>query len=151
MAEEKLLRKILVVADGSSESINACKFAITMAKQYGVALYATYVVDTATLEQLLKSHIFVADEKEEYEKDIEMNGQRHLEYIKLMAVENDVDIKTSLLKGSIHSSIIAEAKSIGADAIVIGGWKDTRTRMDLAAKERQYILDTAPCSVIIVK
>jgi len=30
MAEEKLLRKILVVADGSSESINACKFAITM-------------------------------------------------------------------------------------------------------------------------
>jgi len=151
MAEEKLLKKILVVADGSNESINACRFGISMAKQYDVELYVSYVVDTATLDQLLKSHIFVADEKEEYEKDIEMTGQRHLEYVKLMATENEVEIKTSLLKGSIHSAILLEAKNIGADAIIIGGWKDTRMRVDLAAKERQYILDTAPCSVIIVK
>ncbi len=151
MNEEKLLKKILVVADGSNESINACKFAINLSKQYGIELHATYVVDIATLDQLLKTHIFVADEKKEYEKDIEMTGQRQLEYIKLLGAEKNVTVSTSLLKGSIHSSILSEVKKIGADAIIMGGWKDTRMRMDLAAKERQYLLDASPCSIIIVK
>jgi hypothetical protein len=47
--------------------------------------------------------------------------------------------------------VIGEVRNIHADALVIGGWRDTRTKMDLIAKEHQNILDAMPCTVIIVK
>jgi nucleotide-binding universal stress UspA family protein len=151
MAEEKLLRTILVLADGSAGSINACKFAIAMAKEYAIVLHVCYVLDTASIDQLLHLKIFDDVEKKEYLKDIENTGKRHLEYMRLLAEDKGVVAHITLLKGPTHSSVISEARRIHADALVIGGWRDTRTRMDLIAKEHQNILDAMPCTVIIVK
>ena len=151
MSEEKLLRKILVLADGSAGSLNAAKFAISMAGEYGIELHVCYVVDTASIDQLLQLRIFDDVEKKEYLKDIENTGKRHLEYVRLLAEEKGVAGHTILLKGPTHSSVINEVRRLHADALVIGGWRDTRTKIDLIAKEHQNILDAMPCTVIIVK
>jgi hypothetical protein len=37
------------------------------------------------------------------------------------------------------------------DAIVLGGWKRTIARKDVASIERQHILDQADCPVVVVK
>jgi nucleotide-binding universal stress UspA family protein len=71
-----LIQNVLVAISGSDASINAAKYAIVLARQYRCSLTAVYVVDTATLRQLVITNIFIEDESEDYEKSLEENGRR---------------------------------------------------------------------------
>ena len=61
-------RKILVYLDGSEGSMTASMYAILLASYSKASLHAVYVVNTKALGDLVKSRIFVDQEKKEFQK-----------------------------------------------------------------------------------
>ena len=147
---KNIIKHILVVIDGSEASFRAAEHAVRLAKQLRCKATALAVVDTELLNRLLKSRIFVEEEKQEYERDLERSSLTHLEHAARQAAKQGVKFETLLLKGSMHRTVIAQADSIGADIIVLGKWRYSRTERDIIAAERQRILIEASCPVLVV-
>lgn len=149
--KKSFFKKILAVVDNSDISIHAAEFAVNFADTQDADLYVVTVVDTDTINRLMKIKIFIEEEKEEFEIDLERTAKKNLNYIKEMAESKKVDVKTFLLKGNIHKMVLRKAEEIDADLIVLGGWKLSIIKRDLLVRERQLILDESKCCVIIVK
>ena len=150
-SQTSLFANVLLVVDGSEASVAAANLAVRMAAQQQCALTAVYVVDTATLDYLLQMRIFVAQEREGFEGDLEKTGRRYLEYVTTIGRNHAVAVETVLRRGSFHQQVLKEARERKVDAIVLGGWRRTIARKDTASVERQHILDQADCPVIVVK
>jgi len=74
----------------------------------------------------------------------------HLDHVSRQAEKHGVKIDTLLLKGSMHRTVVSHAEAIGADLIVLGKWRYSRTERDIIAAERQRILIEAACPVLVV-
>ena len=146
-----LFKNILVATSGSDASINASKYAIALSKIYNCKLTAVYVVDTATLKELLISKIFVEDESLEYEKSLEANGHRYLNYIEELALKKGVKIDKILKNGAIYTGILNAADESNSNLIVLGGWERNRDARDLISHAHKEVLMNAKCSILIVK
>jgi len=142
---------ILLFAEGSDEGMKAARDAINLAADEGAALIAVSVVDTALLRQLLTSKIFVLDEMEEYERDLETSCRNQLNYVAQLAEKAKVKVRTSLLKGSCHVAILREQKERNADLLVMGAYKARLAKRDLMASEKQLIVDEVSCPVLLVR
>ena len=86
----QLVKKIMVFVDGTEQSITAAQYAICLASGTGAQLIGLYVVNTRAVEDLLKARIFLQDEQVEYQKDMEADGQRYLNYINELATKKGV-------------------------------------------------------------
>ena len=95
-----LLGQVLLVVDGSEPSIAAARFAVELSAQMGCRVTAVYVVDTATMDYLLQSRIFVSEERQEFERDLESTGQRYLDFVTTIAANRGIQVATALEKGS---------------------------------------------------
>ena len=146
-----LVNNILVAISGSDASINAAKYAIMFSKIYKCRLTAIYVIDTATLKELLISKIFVEDESMEYEKSLEDNGHRYLNFVEELALKKGIKIDKLLKRGSIYGEVIKASEETNADIIMLGGWEQNRTMRDLISHSHKEILMNAKASVFIVK
>ncbi len=146
-----LVQTVVVAVSGSEASINASKFGIIMAKQYKCRMIAVYVVDTATLKELLLSRIFVEDESFEYEKSLVANGERYLNYIEELADKKGVTIEKVLRRGSIFGEVIRVAEENDADLILLGGFEDREATRDVLSRQHREILKNAKCSILVVK
>jgi nucleotide-binding universal stress UspA family protein len=146
-----LFQTIVVAVSGSEASINASKYGIAMAKMYRSRLVAVYVVDTATLKELLISKIFVEDESTEYEKSLEENGMRYLNYIEELANQKGVAVDKVLTKGAIFSEVIKIADENEADLILLGGYEEKGSYRDVLSRQHRDILKNANCSILVVK
>ncbi|MDR1932086.1 MAG: universal stress protein [Spirochaetales bacterium] len=146
-----LIQNILVAVSGSDASINAAKYAVVLARQYRCNLTAVYVIDTATLRQLVITNIFLEDESEDYEKSLEENGERYLNYMKDLASRKNLKVETVLRKGAVFSEILREADEKKVDLIILGGWEKGRKDRDIISDSHREIFINAKCSVLIVK
>jgi nucleotide-binding universal stress UspA family protein len=146
-----LFQTIVVAVSGSEASINASKYAIVMAKQYRCRLVAVNVIDTATLKELLLSRIFVEDESFEYERSLEENGQRYLNYVEELAGKKGVEIEKVMRKGAVFSEIIHTAEEREADLILLGGFEEKSGTRDILSRQLREILRNAKCSILVVK
>jgi nucleotide-binding universal stress UspA family protein len=146
-----LIQNIVVAISGSDASINAAKYAIVLAKQYRCALTAIYVVDTATLRQLVITKIFVEDESQDYEKSLESNGKRYMNYVDELAAQKGLKINCVLKKGAVYTEILREADEKKADLIILGGWEKERKERDIISEAHREVLLHAKCSVLVAK
>jgi nucleotide-binding universal stress UspA family protein len=149
--QPSVLAHLLLVVDGSEAGMAATHLAVGLARRLGSRLTAVYVVDTATMDYLMQLRIFVQDEREEFEADLERTGQRCLDALASLCHVADVEVTPLLLKGRFHSTILREARTLKADAIVLVGWSQSIMRKDAASVERQLVLDQAECPVLVVK
>jgi nucleotide-binding universal stress UspA family protein len=146
-----LIQNIVVAVSGSDASINAAKYAIILAKQYGCSVSAVYIVDTATLKQLLLSRIFVEEESQDYEKSLQANGVRYLNYVKELGEQKGISIETSLRSGAIYTEILRETEEKKADLILLGGWeRGTKDRVVISDSHREFLFNVKS-SVLFVK
>jgi nucleotide-binding universal stress UspA family protein len=148
---KNLISSVVVAVSGSGASINAAKYAVLLARQFKCLIHGVYVVDTATLRQLVMSKIFVKDESQEYEESLETNGERYLKYVVELAEGKGVKMSTSLRKGAIFAEILQEAGERKADLILLGGWETGRQDRDIISQTHRDILHEAKCSVLVVK
>ena len=146
-----LFQTVVVAVSGSEASISASKYGIAMAKMYRSRLIAVYVVDTATLKELLISKIFVEDESTEYEKSLEENGMRYLNYIEELANQKGVSVEKVLTKGAVFSEVIKIADENEADLILLGGFEEKGSYRDALSRQHRDILKNANCSILVVK
>ena len=146
------LRRLMLVVDGSQLSEEAAYFAFRLASRLDCALEAVYSVDTATMDYLLQMHIFVSEEREEFEAAIEEKGKSYLERVKRLAEACGLELETRILRGRFHQTILDYGKASQADAIVLGGWGDGHGHAkDTFSVERELILKLAECPVFVVK
>jgi len=146
-----LFQTIVVAVSGSEASIGAAKYGIAMAKLYRCRLVAVYVVDTATVRELLLSKIFVEDEGFEYEKSLEENGQRYLNYVEELAQKKGVAVEKMLRKGAISTEVIHAAEDVQADLILLGGFEEKGSFRDVLSRQHRDILKNARTSILVVK
>jgi len=147
----ELIQTVVVAVSGSEASIHAARYGIAMAKLYGVRLIGVYVVDTATLRELLLSRIFVEDESSEYEKSLEDNGTRYLNYVEELARQKEVGLEKVLRRGSISTEIVEASEDLGADLILLGGFDEKAGVRDVLSRQHREILKSAKCSVLVVR
>ena len=146
-----LFSNIVVAINGSDASILAAKYAIVMAKVYRCRLSAVYVVDTATIRQLTLSKIFIQEESQEYEKSLEVNGERYLSFVEELARAKGVKIEREIRRGAVYTEILAAADEKKADLIILGGWEKDRNPRDIFSHSHREIMINAKCSVQLVK
>lgn len=145
------ISKMLVVVDGSQPSMDAVNYAIALASRLPCELFAAFVVDTAVMDYLLQMRIFVKDEREDFERDLEKKGGYALANVQKLGQEHGLEIETFLCKGRLHQVILQTARENLIDTIVIGGWHEGTTLKNTSSVERQLVLDQAECPVIVVK
>ena len=151
MARERLFKRIMLVLDGSEAATKAAEVAVRMAVESSSQLVAISVIDTETLRQLLSKRILVSVEMQDFEAELEESARRGLRFLEQLARENKVEVGTVILKGSVHNVVIAEERKRRCDLIVMGSFRHSATQMDLAARERQLIMEEATCPVLLVK
>ena len=145
------LGTILLYIDGSESSITAAQLAIAMAKEYGSSLRVIYVVNENLLGELLKAKIFVQMEKMDYERDLEEDGKRYLNYIVKLADRKGLQIETVLRKGVVHEEVADEAEECLADLLVQGELGEVLSLRDSFYEEGERILRKVKCPVLVVR
>ncbi len=145
------INKILVSIAATQASITTAKYAISLAKLLGAELYAIYVIDKKSLEELLRARIFVKTEEMEYEAELEEQGDSYLKRIKEMAEAKDVKTTPILAKGTIHEEVVNKIEELGIDLLVMGELKRVTSRIDMIYDEGEQIFRSAQCSVTVVK
>lgn len=145
------LKKILLYIDGSESSMDAARMAIAMAKVFESELRVIYVVNVNLLNELLKAKVFVQMEKMDYERDLEEDGKRYLNYVEKIADEKGVEVELSLRKGLVHEEVIAEVEEHGADLVVQGELGEIQSLKDSFYEEGERIVRKVPCPVMVVR
>ncbi len=144
-------RHVLVYLDGSEGSINALMYAILLAKSTGAALDAMYVVNTKAIGDLVKSRIFIDQERKEFLSDLEKDAKRHLRHAERLAASKDLEITSVTKEGSPHHVVMDYIKNSGVDLLVIGSVNAIRSRRDELTSENDRMLRTSPCPVLVVR
>jgi len=145
------LQTILLYIDGSESSITAAQLSIAMAKTYGSRLRVIYVVNENLLTELLKAKVFVQIEKMDYERDLEEDGKRYLNYVVKLADRKGLKIETVLRKGVVHEEVAGEAEESGADLLVQGELGEVLSLRDSFYEEGERILRKVKCPVLVVR
>lgn len=145
------IKNILIAISGSDSSINGAKYAIMLSKIFKWELSVVYVIDTTTLKELLISKIFIEEESSDFEKNLEANGNRYLDYIEELARNKGIKIKKVLKRGGVATMILEAAEEINADLIILGAWQQNRAKRNLITRAHLDILTDSKKSVLIVK
>lgn len=145
------INKILVSITVMQASIITAKYAICLAKLLNARLYAIYVIDKKSLEELLHARIFVKAEEMEYEAELEEQGGSYLKRIKEMAEEKGVQVTPVLAKGTIHEEVVKKIEELNIDLLVMGELKRITSRIDIVYDEGEQIFRSAQCPVTVVK
>ena len=145
------IKKIMVYVDGTEQSITAAQYAICLASFSGAELIAHYVINVRAVEDLLKARIFLKDEQVEYERDMEADAERYLNYVNELAVKKGVSITKKRSSGSVHQEIVNAVNECKVDLLVIGELSRIRSRRDEFYDESERTMRSVTCSVLIVK
>jgi len=143
--------KLMVYLDGTEESLNAAEYAIYLAKKLDAELFALYIVDIKTLEDLLKANIFVKSEELDFERDLEEDGKRYLKEIEIMGKEKNVTVKTFLSKGEINEESIKKIEELNINLLLVGEFDISESRTNIVYSETERIFRRAKCQVLVIK
>lgn len=150
-----LFQRLIVAYNGSRSSLHALMYAILMAKSYKCQLKVVYVVDVATIRQLMLTKFVAKGEGDAFERNLESDGKRNLDFALGLAKSKGVKIETELRKGAIYSEIISAADDFRADLILLGG-SDTGAEVssvkhDVVSMQNGEIIGSSHCSVMVVR
>lgn len=143
--------RVMVYLDGSEDSLNALMYGIMLSKAMKVEFHAVYVVNTKALGDLVKSHVFIAQEKNSYLDELRQDATRYLKHAKKLAASKDIDIVLHSVEGSPHIEVLNYIKNNGIDLLIIGSVNKIRSRREELTSENDRMLRTVQCPVLVVR
>ena len=147
----QMVRNILVYVDGTEKSITAAQYAVLLAKTTHASLSAAYVINTRALSDLVRTHIFLPEEQEEYRRDIESDSERYLKHVVQLADSKGIEISTHKRNGNVHQELKKLVDELDTDLLIIGELSRIRSRRDEIFNEAERAMRNVRCSVLIVK
>jgi nucleotide-binding universal stress UspA family protein len=143
--------KILLYIYGSESSITAALYAIALAKTNDSLLRVMFVVNETLLSELLGAKVFVQMEKMDYERDLEEDGKRKLNYVVKLAEKKGLAIETILRKGIVYEEVSREVTESDTDLLVQGELGEVLSLRDSFYEEGERILRKVSCPVLVVR
>jgi nucleotide-binding universal stress UspA family protein len=147
-----MIKKILIAVDGSNHSLKSVEFGAEVAKSLGAEVLLYHVVKPYRLPDALKKFA-QAEHMATIDADLLKKGAQFLLAGALdtarKAGVKEVEIEVE--EGPIARSIIARAKSLKADLIVIGSRGMGDVEGLLRGGVSQRVETMAKCPVLIVK
>ncbi|HGE69799.1 TPA: universal stress protein [Candidatus Poribacteria bacterium] len=143
-----MFERILLPISGSDESKTASEFAVQLAKIHNSQIIALSVVDTTVVRQIARAS---GKSPGEVEIEIEENGWHYLYYADEIAKDNKVRIIVLLEHGLPQDKVLNKAREYKVDLIILG--QSTKRGTYGISQDRflQYVLEQAPCPVLIIK
>ncbi len=149
MAEiQTLFHHILVATDGSQPSMTAGRLAVQLTALHKARLTFVYVVDDAVAAGLAGAS---GKEAKRVQSELELSGQRYLDYLSRLASEADLASNQVIRYGVPYREIAALAREQGVDLIVIGQVGSRGPRRILIGSVTERVIEHAPCPVLVVK
>lgn len=145
------VKNIVVSVTGAAPSLVTVKYAIYLAKLLQAKLTGIYVVDEKSLQELLKTKIFIEVEAIEFERELNEQGKHFFERVKIMASEKGVQFEGVILKGIVHKEVTDKTKELGADLLVMGELREVLSAAEAFYNPGEQILRQSPCPVVMVK
>ncbi len=145
------INNIMAVIDGTAASTTASLYSIFLAKLLGAKLYGIYVINEKALNDLLHAHIFIEEEKIDYEKELEHDAEKYLGNFKNNADLKNVYAEIIIKKGIVHEEVIKEVNDKEIDILVVGGLRKVISVRESSYDEKEIIVRNANCNVLIVK
>jgi len=140
--------KILVAIDGSQNSMNAAKYALTLAKNNNADVLVVNVVDLSSIFKVLS-----AETKKQLTHLGIKEANKILDIVKNMAEQSGISVKTEVLKSSTSAAtaIINYSKQKGIDLLVVGAGEKSRVSKVLLGSVASKVIMYAPCPVLVVR
>ncbi|MFH1037539.1 MAG: universal stress protein [PVC group bacterium] len=148
---ESPINNIIIYLESTEAAVDAVRYAVMLSKVLPSRLWAIYVVDMKVLQDLLRARIFIKTEELEYERDLEADGKRYLDYALEIGREKGVEIAPLLLKGIVHREVVKKIRELKIDLLVMGELKETLSRRDSFYDEAEQVFHRSPCPVLVVK
>ena len=144
-------RHLLVIVDGTETSDRAVRLAVILAAATRARLTAIAFVETDTLKRLLTVKVLSQSEMGDFEQGLEESAQRQLTAAVATGRAGGIAIETAIVRGNSEETVPREVARRGNDLIVIGAFDSQRANRDLLARQRQQIVDRAPCPVLVAR
>ncbi len=148
---EQMFKRLLVYLDGSEDSMSAAMASIVLARQLGASLSAVYVVNTKALQDLVKAHIFLDIEQQEYQRDIEGDAERHLNHVKKLGKKKGIDVTCFRREGEVTREVRDCISENRIDILVLGGLSEIHSRRDELLSDTDRMMRSASLPVFVVK
>ena len=148
---KNMFETIVVAINGTDASMNAFKYALGLQRAFGSKVLACYVIDTATIRQLTTSRIFISEESQEYERNLENSGQRYLNFCLDLARQKHLTVQTTIRRGSITGEIGKYCLEVKADVVVLGDNPQEALYRDVIADANREVIRNSRCPVLFIK
>lgn len=146
MAQE-IYKLIVCASDGSEESTNAARHAISLAKMSGAKLRVIYVANL----NLDVKEFRIVNITDMVLDDLKKEGEMVVNEIINIAKEAGVeDVQGDILRGSPKKAIVEWSKEQDADLIVVG-WRGHSRIYYAIGSVAEYVVRNAHCPVLIVR
>ncbi len=139
--------KILLATDGSKDAVHAAKFLSRLPHREPLELT---VVTTIVFPHLHPADASTTWPPELWDQ-IKTSAQSALDEITPMFQGADVTLTEKIIEGHTGHCIVEEAKSIGADLIVLGAKGHSAVGRVLLGSVSDFVATQAPCSVMVVR
>jgi universal stress protein A len=141
------LDTILVPTDFSPCSDRAFGYALQLAQAFGGRLVLLHVLDSRIIENVFHIHQM---EEEDVRGEMAARADRQFAEFRERVAATDVRIEHETRAGIPAREIIAAAKELGANLIVIGSHGATGLREILYGTTAEGVVRGAPCPVLSV-
>ena len=157
--QENHYSRILVAIDGSTSSIHATDYAISIALKNSSQLFVLYVIDAYEYSRLSSSIVLAPtfgsekylEEKNEAEKL--MNKIKERFRLKVKDNTKFKEPKTEIVEGvkSVATTIMEYAESENIDLIIIGSRGRTSFKKLLLGSISSNVMKNAHCAVLVMR
>ena len=157
--QENHYSRILVAIDGSTTSIHATDYAISIALKNSSQLFVLYVIDAYEYSRLSSSIVLAPtfgsekylEEKNEAEKL--MNKIKERFRLKMKNNTKFKEPKTEIVEGikSVATTIMEYAESENIDLIIIGSRGRTGFKKLLLGSVSSNVMKNAHCAVLVIR
>jgi nucleotide-binding universal stress UspA family protein len=153
--------KVLVAIDGSTSSMRAIDYAISIAMKNNSQLIILYVIDFYKYSHLSSSIILAPtfgsekylEEKSEAEKLMNKIKENFELKIRDNAKSEPTELKTEIVEGakSVATTIMEYAESKDVDLIIVGNRGRTGFKKLLLGSVSSNIIKNAQCAVLVIR